>query len=178
MDIYRYIYEATRSELKAKQANITDLFPTFNKRVKAVNTKGGVKLKSIDKYKMNFKVHSGTEDDLWYNAEVFFKDLDKTITKAIKSGEVSSKDGKRVNYPKLARYVLDNGDIQIDDDCPATKYWGSAYILSRPKRDAYFNEPENRPPVVSEYIPAALGGTIKPAKKKREKTDGKKRKKD
>lgn len=30
----------------------------------------------------------------------------------------------------------------------------------------------------AEYIPAALGGTIKPAKKKREKTDGKKRKKD
>jgi hypothetical protein len=146
MDIFESVQEATTKQLQRKQKSVTRLFPEFPGRVKAVADKGGIRLKSAEPELWNFKIHSGTKKDVWYDAYLKFKNIVPTLQRIVKDRRLWVKDKSRVDRTKLARKFMDTVDVQIKCSCPAFQYWGPAYILSLGKYDAKHTDRELRPP--------------------------------
>ena len=140
------INEATLRDIKRKQNSITRLFPSFFDRVEAVVDKGGIRLKDIEKEYWVFNIHSGTKDDVWYTAYLRFKNIVPLVEILVKDRRLWNRDRTKINYNKLANEFIRKVDLKVDCSCPAQLYWGQAYILSRPKYDAKFGDPENRSP--------------------------------
>jgi hypothetical protein len=140
--------EATASQIRRKQKSINKLFPQFPERVKAVQDKGGLRLKKVDQETWKWKIHSGTKSDVWYDAVLHFKNVEPLLRKLVADRRLWSKDRTKVNLNKLSREFLKRADIQIQCGCPAARYWGSDYILSKPKYDAKYGDKETRPPNV------------------------------
>lgn len=138
--------EATASQIRRKQKSINKLFPQFPERVKAIQDKGGLRLKRVDQETWKWKIHSGTKKDVWYDAVVHFKNVEPLLRKLVADRRLWNKDKTKVNLNKLSREFLKRADIQLECSCPAQKYWGGDYILSKPKYDAKYGDPENRAP--------------------------------
>jgi len=151
MDIFEYIInerieEVTAKQLMRKQRSITRLFPSFPDRVKAVADKGGIRLEGVDKDQWHFRIHSGTEDSVWYDAYIKFADLQSTLIKTIKDRRLWVKDKSRIDKRKMARKILNTADIQLSCSCPADKYYGGHYVRSLDKYNAKQGDRETRPP--------------------------------
>jgi len=147
-NIFQKIVEATFSDIKKKQKSITNLFPTFGKRVQAIGQKGGVRLRDTEEALWNFKVHSGTKKNTWYDIVVHFKNVEAVLARVAKDRRLWLKSKDRVDYAKLSRVFLDKADIQLSCSCPAQLYYGGDYILSKDKYDAKYGDKEKRPPKV------------------------------
>jgi hypothetical protein len=144
--IDKIIAEATASQIQRKQQSITRLFPTFFDRTKAVASAGGLKLHDINVNTWYFRVHSGTESDVWYDDVVHFVNVVPLLDKLVKDQRLWIADGSRVDRSKLARQFLDQVDIKLSCSCSAALYWGSDYILSLNKYRARYGDPETRSP--------------------------------
>lgn len=144
--IENIVQELTHAGIVRKQKTITNLFPTFHDRVKKIAGMGGLRLVSMKPELWTFKVHSGTQDDVWYDNYVKFVDIEDVIKKNVKDRRLWNKNKTHVLLPKLANKVLFKCQVQVKCSCPAFQYWGPAHILSRPKRNAKYTDPENRPP--------------------------------
>ena len=142
----KFIAEATATQIQRKQQSITQLFPTFFDRTKEVASKGGLKLHDININTWYFRVHSGTESDVWYDDVVYFVNVVPLLSKLVKDQRLWIADGSRIDRSKLARQFLDQVDIKLSCSCPAALYWGSDYILSLNKYRAKYGDPENRSP--------------------------------
>lgn len=142
------VEEATMGQINRKQKTITSLFPTFPARVKGVASKGGVRLDDIELGLWKFKVHSGTDPNLWYDCPMHFKELENKITELVRDKRLWTKDKSRIDLRKLAGEVLNKIDLQVSCSCPAFLYFGQDFILSKDKYDAKFGRPERRPPRV------------------------------
>jgi hypothetical protein len=140
------VEEATAKDLMRKQKSITRLFPSFPDRVKAVADKGGIRLENVEDDSWHFKIHSGTKDDVWYDAYIEFKDIVGDLAKVIKDRRLWVKDKSRIDRRKMARKLANIADIQINCSCPADKYWGGHYIRSLDRYDAKQGDRETRPP--------------------------------
>lgn len=140
------IEEATLGDIRRKQRSMNMLFPTFDDRVKNVQLLGGVRLKDMDDDNWHFEVHSGTKKDVWYDCTLHFKNIQDVLEKLVKDRRLWVTDRSRVDLRKLAAAFIDRVDVQVFCSCPAFLYYGSSYILGRPKYDAKYTEPENRPP--------------------------------
>lgn len=138
--------EADMSTIQRKQKSITKLFPTFQDRVKAVQNRGGVSLKRKGADAWNFEIASGTTDGVKYDAVVHFKDIESTLRKLATDRRLWTSDKKSVDYDKLAKKFLSKVDLQTGCSCPAIKFYGGDFLLSRPKYDAKYGDKENRPP--------------------------------
>ena len=147
-NLFQKIVEATFSDIKRKQKSITSLFPTFGKRVQAIGQKGGVRLRDVQDDVWNFKVHSGTKKNTWYDIVVHFKNVAKVLARVAKDRRLWLTSKKRVDYTKLAQAFLDKADIQLSCTCPAQLYYGGDYVLSKDKYDAKYGDKEKRPPKV------------------------------
>jgi hypothetical protein len=153
MDIFDEIIrsrlnEVTAKQLLRKQKSITRLFPTFPDRVKAVADKGGIRLEGVDDDQWHFRIHSGTKDDVWYDAYVRYNDLTSALIKVIKDRRLWVKDKSRIDKRKMARKLMNIADIQISCSCPADKYYGGHYIRSLDRYNAKHGDRETRPPKV------------------------------
>jgi len=146
MALFDEIYEATASDITRKQRSITRLFPTFPDRVKQVGVKGGLRLVETDPNRWHFKIHSGTEEGLWYDAILKFKDIPELLSNLVKDRRLWNKAKDHIDLRKLAKVFFKKADIQLSCSCPAFLYWGSDFILSKPKYDAKYGDPENRSP--------------------------------
>jgi len=140
------ILEATVATIQRKQKSITRLFPSFPDRVKAVADKGGVRLDRTAADLWKFRVHSGTQGDVWYDVILRFKNVVPTLERLVKNRRLWTSDKTRVDLRKLAREFLNRVDVEILCSCPAFQYWGPAYILSLSKYDAKYTDKETRPP--------------------------------
>lgn len=141
------LLEATLGQLKNKQRSITRLFPDFFSnpdKVRGVISKGGVRLRNIEKDKWTFKVHSGTKEDVWYDVVVRWKDLEKSVEDLVSDRRNWTKNKKRADLKKIASKLFNEGDVELSCDCDAEKYWGPAYQLTQ--RHAKYGEPEERSP--------------------------------
>jgi len=148
IDIFGLVQEATTKELQRKQKTITRLFPTFPDRVRAVADKGGIRLQSVEENLWHFKIHSGTKDDVWYDAYILFKNVPATLNRIINDRRLWVADRSRIDRKKLARKFLDIVDVELSCSCPAFLYWGPAYILSLGKYNAKYTHDEKRPPKI------------------------------
>lgn len=157
--IHNGLTEITHAGLVTKQSDIEKLFPTFKQRVKAVGDKGGIRLVSTDKDLWNMKIHSGTEDNKWYEFKVEWHELGDKIKDAVTSKSILKKDKSGIDQRKLARKLLKEENIRILCTCPAFQYWGPAYILSKDKYDGKYGRKETRPP--KERNPNEYGATCK-----------------
>jgi hypothetical protein len=146
--MYNDLVEYTVGNIHRKQKTITSLFPQFPSRVRGVADKGGVRLHDIDSNLWHFRVHSGTEDTLWYDCYIYFKNMEEIIRRTVMNRKMWTKDGRKIDLRKLASEMMNRSDLQISCNCPAFLYWGSDYILSRPKRDAKYGPPEHRRPKI------------------------------
>jgi hypothetical protein len=143
--------EANLSQLARKQKSITKRFPDFFTnpiKVPGVIKKGGVRMSKMDKDKWHFRVHSGTEEGLWYDVVIRWKDIPKLLEKLVADRRNWTAKKDRVDLKKLAAEVFKKADVQLKCDCPADLYYGGHYIRSQGKYDAKYTEPETRPPVV------------------------------
>lgn len=134
--------------IKKQKTEINQLFPDFDAKVKGVAKRGGIRLKELGPTVWSFKIHSGTKDDLWYDAYLKFKNLDKYFRKFIADKNLWTSDKKKIDMRKLADKILWSADVEFTDTCKATQYWGSAYILSRPHINAKYGKKEHRRPKV------------------------------
>ena len=132
--------------LQRKQQTITKLFPSFPDRVKKIASAGGLRLKSTDEEKWTFKVHSGTQDDVWYDIYILFKNIPTTLEKLVMDRRLWVTDRSKVDMSKLAREFLNTADVQISCSCPADLYYGGHYIRSLGKYDAKYSDKELRSP--------------------------------
>jgi len=146
--ILRYgpVEEATLGDIHRKQRSVSMLFPTFDDRVKNVQLMGGVRLKDMDDDNWHFEVHSGTKKDVWYDCTLHFKDIQDQLERLVKDRRLWVEDRSRVDLRKLAAAFIEKVNVQVFCSCPAFLYYGSSYILGRPKYDAKYTDPENRPP--------------------------------
>lgn len=147
-NLFQKIVEATFSDIKKKQKSITNLFPSFGKRVQAIGQKGGVRLKDVEEDVWNFKVHSGTKKNTWYDIVVHFKNVENVLARVAKDRRLWLANKARVDFTKLSQAFLDKADIQLSCSCPAQLYYGGDYILSKDKYDAKYGDKEKRPPKV------------------------------
>lgn len=68
------LFEVTLDALIKQQSSVTQAFPQYHDRVKAIARKGGVRLKELRPDGVwRFAVHSGTKEGVWY--DVFYKVL-------------------------------------------------------------------------------------------------------
>lgn len=144
--VYNSLAEATISTLKRKQRSITRLFPPFYQRVQKVADKGGIRFDGMNRNGFTFRIHSGTKDDVWYDAKLKFINFKDSLEKAVNQGGVWNKDKTKIDHRKLAKHMFKVVDVQLKCQCPAFLYWGKAWILSQPKYNAKTPPPENRPP--------------------------------
>jgi len=143
---YMKLLELTYTELRKKQDDITYLFPSFKDRVKQVSRNGGTRLIKQKGDVWQFKTKSGTDSGVRYDNWVRFKDLDKQIRKFAKDKKVWLSDGSRIDLIKLATKIMMKGDFELFCSCPAYRFWGPAYILTKNK--AKYTEPERRLPKI------------------------------
>ena len=145
--MFQKLIEATLGQLNTKQKSITRLFPDFfsnSVKVKGVIEKGGVRLSSIDRDKWTFKVHSGTEEGLWYEVVIRWKDVEKDVQKLVSDRRNWTKDKKRADLRKIAAKLFKDGNVELSCECPAQQYWGPAYQLTQ--RHAKYGDQEDRSP--------------------------------
>jgi len=147
-DLLRKIIEATASDIRRKHRSIKRLFPDFDDKTRGVELKGGLRLDDQDANTWKFRIHSGTKDDVWYDAYLHFKNVRPTLEVLVKDRRLWIADRSRVDFRKLAKEFMNKVDIQLKCSCPADLYWGSQYIRSLGKYDAKFTNPETRPPKV------------------------------
>jgi hypothetical protein len=74
--------------------------------------------------------------------------MEEIIRRTVMNRKMWTKDGRKIDLRKLASEMMNRSDLQISCNCPAFLYWGSDYILSRPKRDAKYGPPEHRRPKI------------------------------
>jgi len=143
---YGTLDEARLMDLQRKQRTISWLFPTFTDRVKKVQDLGGIRLKSVDDDIWDFKVHSGTKKDLWYDCVLHFVGIRNTLEKYVRDRRMWVKDKSRIDLRRLAEKFISQVNVQTFCSCPADKYFGGHYIRGLPKYDAKYTNPERRPP--------------------------------
>jgi hypothetical protein len=146
IDLLQQLNEISISGIAKRQKDITKLFPTFFDRVQAVVDKGGVRLNNLQKDLWQFRVHSGTDDNKWYEFNFHIKDLVNLLNKYVPDKSLWTKDKQRADLRKVARAIFFDADVQIECSCPAAQYYHH-YTQSRPKYDAKYGRKENRPPV-------------------------------
>jgi hypothetical protein len=140
------LFEIAYSGLVRKQRSIPRLFPDWPDKVKGIGRLGGLRLRDQKHGYWHFKIHSGTKKDVWYDAYIGFKNIENVIGEGVRDRRLWTQSRDHVNMSKLAKYVLYHVDLQLYCSDPSFLYWGYDYILSRPKRDAKYGRPENRPP--------------------------------
>jgi hypothetical protein len=146
-ELFEKLVEATASQLRRKQQSVKRLFPDFDAKTKGVEDKGGLRLVDQNVNRWTFKIHSGTQDSLWYDAYLDFKLVKPTLERMVKDRRLWVSDGSRVDLRKLAKQFMDKVDIQLYCSCPADLYYGGQYIRSKDKYDANAgNRKETRPP--------------------------------
>lgn len=146
---YGDILEATLGDLKAKQKDITKLFPEFYSRVEDVRLKGGIRLVDMDENGWTFQVKSVSEkESTWYDVQVLFGGVREVVGHHAMNKNMWTKGKDKVDVRKVAEEVMYNVDIKLKCSCPADLYWGAQYIRSQQPLDANTPPPENRPPVV------------------------------
>jgi len=147
LDLFEKLIEASASDIRRKQKSIKRLFPDFDAKTKGVEDKGGLKLVNQSANRWTFKIHSGTDDSLWYDAYLNFKEVKSTLERMVKDRRLWVSDKSRVDLRKLAKQFMDKVDIQLFCSCKAFQYWGPAHILSLDKYDAMAGgRKEVRPP--------------------------------
>lgn len=146
IDLLQQLNEISISGIAKRQKDITKLFPTFFDRVQAVVDKGGVRLNNLQKDLWQFRVHSGTDDNKWYEFNFHIKDLVNLLNKYVPDKSLWTKDKQRADLRKVARAIFFDADVQIECSCPAAQFWGPNFTQSRPKYDAKYGRKENRPP--------------------------------
>jgi len=147
--MYLNLLEATLSQIKRKQRSITRLFPDFFTnpiKVKGVIDKGGLRMVSMDGDTWNFKVHSGSEEGLWYKVVIRWKNLVPELQRAVADRRNWNRAKTKVDLKKVAAQLFKKGDVELECSCPADLYWGKHYIRSKDKYQAKYGEPENRSP--------------------------------
>lgn len=145
--MFHELFEATLGQLTNKQKSITRLFPDFfsnPEKVPGVISKGGVRLEGITEDRWNFKVHSGTEEGLWYDVVIRWKDLEKDVEKLVSDRRNWTKDKKRADLRKIAAKLFKSGNVELSCSCPAQQFWGPAYQLT--KKHAKYGDQEDRSP--------------------------------
>jgi hypothetical protein len=147
-DLIENINEATFGDLKKKQKDITQLFPSFFDRVESVRLKGGVRMVKETKDYWEFQIHSGTKEDTWYTVRVWFKGIPEVLRYASKESGAWKSDQSGVNLSKISRQVFYNCDIKFRCFDPSDLYWGFQYVRSQPDVDAINPPPEDRYPIV------------------------------
>lgn len=145
--MFHALFEVTLGQLTNKQQSITRLFPDFfsnPEKVPGVISKGGVRLSGITEDRWNFKVHSGTEEGLWYDVVIRWKDLKKDVEKLVSDRRNWTKDKKRADLRKIAAKLFKDGNVELSCTCPAQQYWGPAYQLTQ--KHAKYGDQEDRSP--------------------------------
>jgi hypothetical protein len=146
---FRELIEATLSQVARKQKSITRRFPDFftnPEKVKGVIDKGGLRMTKMEEDTWEFKIHSGSEEGLWYDAVLRWKNLVPELQRAVADRRNWNKAKTKVDLKKLAAKLFKSGDVELSCSCPAQLYYGGDYILSKDKYRAKYGEPENRPP--------------------------------
>ncbi len=146
--IQQHVLEVSVSGINRKQRSITRLFPDFGDKVKGVADKGGIRLVNLEPGVWHWKIHSGTKDNVWYDADLVFKDVEGELQKHIANRRLWTIDKKHADLRKVAKKLMFSADIQIFCSCPAFQYWGPAHILSLSKYDAHARGTEPRPPKI------------------------------
>jgi len=144
--LFENLKEATASQLRRKHKSIKRLHPDFTSKTKGVENKGGLKLVDQSPTRWTFKIHSGTQDDLWYDDYLDFKGVKSTLEKMVKDRRLWVSDKSRVDLRKLAKQFMDKVDIKLYCSCPADLYYGGQYIRSKDKYDANAGDKETRAP--------------------------------
>jgi len=142
------VVEATATDIRRKQQSIKRLFPDFDAKTKGVEDKGGIRLDHQDIETWKFRLHSGTDGDLWYDGYLHFKNVIPTLAILVGDKRLWVADGSRVDLSKLAKEFMDKVEIQLLCSCPSDLYWGSHYIRSLGKYDAKYTKRELRRPGV------------------------------
>jgi hypothetical protein len=140
------LFEIGFAGLQRKQKTITKLFPSFPDRVKKIASMGGLRLLKTDEEKWTFKVHSGTQDGVWYDVYILFKNIPATLERLVMDRRLWVADRSKVDMSKLAREFLNTADVQTSCSCPADLYYGGHYIRSLGKYDAKYSDKELRSP--------------------------------
>lgn len=140
------VNEASINDLKRKQRTISWLFPTFHDRVVSIGNMGGVRLVNMDDDNWDFKVHSGTKKDVWYDCVIHFVNVNDTIKKLVMDRRLWTINKDKVDLRKLATEFSENVSVKIVCSCPADLYYGGHYIRSLPRYDAKYTNPERRIP--------------------------------
>jgi len=135
-----YIIELNYGGLMKAQKDVNKLFPQFFARVKAVSGKGGVKLDSMKPNLWHFKIHSGTDSGKWYDAYLYFNNVEKHLYKLAGDPKHWKKDKSGLDLRAIANKLLYLVDLQTVCSCPADLYWGKQYI--RTQDHAKFTQPE------------------------------------
>jgi len=147
-DLLSKILEADAAAIRRKHRSIKRLFPDFDDKTKGVEDKGGLRFVDQDAETWKFKIHSGTQSDLWYDAYLHFRDPKSTLERFVKDRSLWVADKSKVDFRKLSKKFMNKADIQLFCSCPAFKFWGPAFILSLDKYDAHYTRKEERPPSV------------------------------
>jgi len=147
-DLVENMLEATATDIRRKQQSIKRLFPDWDVKTRGVEDKGGIRLDHQDTETWKFRLHSGTEDGLWYDGYLHFKNIIPTLAVLVGDKRLWVADGSRVDLSKLAKEFMDKVDIQLLCSCPSDLYWGSHYIRSLGKYDAKYTKRELRRPGV------------------------------
>lgn len=139
------INEYTYDQLTKKQASIDSLFPgRFRPRVAAVKSNGGVSLETMQPDRWEFSIASGTTPGKKYDAIVNFDNLMDIVSAQAQNKYLWTKNNTKIDLRKMAKAVLEDGNLQIVCSCPADLYYGGQYI--RTKKNSKYTEPEKRPP--------------------------------
>jgi len=147
-NLIEQLLEATPTDIRRKHRSIKRLFPDFDDKTKGVEDKGGLRFVDQDAETWKFKIHSGTQSDLWYDAYLHFKNVKQTLERFVKDRSLWVADKSKVDFRKLSKKFMNKADIQLFCSCPAFKFWGPAFILSLDKYDAHYTRKEERPPSV------------------------------
>lgn len=137
------LLEDNYKDLLRGQQSIGKLFPQFQQRVRGVENAGGIRMTSMQPDRWTFKVASSSGNGS-YELVVNFKDFDSVIKKHVKNLKIWNKDRTSVDLRKLAYLCMLDVQVQLMCSCPAQKYFGFNYILT--KKDAKYTEPEVRRP--------------------------------
>ena len=140
------ICEASIRDLKRKQRTISWLYPTFQDRVNKIGDMGGLRLTNTDDDNWDFKVHSGTKKDTWYDCVIHFVNVKDTLKKLVMNRRLWTINKERVDLRKLASEFVETVNVQTFCSCPSDLYSGFHYIRGLPRYDAKYTNPEHRPP--------------------------------
>jgi len=128
----RELLEVTLDALLKQQSSITQAFPQFYDRVKAIARKGGVRLKELRPDGVwRFSCQSGTKQNVRYDVFVRFSGIGRAIEQAASDAQYWKKDKSGLNATALANDVIYNSDIQTYCECPADLYWAHQYTRSK-----------------------------------------------